>query len=110
MPDLSGELVTTSGEVIGHHQGIHSFTVGQRKGLGVSSPNPLYVLAIHPDSHQVTVGPDEGLLTRDLTANRLQLDLNSRPRRRRRASRDRQDPPSPHARILQLWLEPATIW
>jgi len=71
MPDLSGELVTTSGEVIGHHQGIHSFTVGQRKGLGVSSPNPLYVLSIHPDSHQVTVGPDEGLLTRDLTANRL---------------------------------------
>lgn len=71
MPDLSGELVTTSGEVIGHHQGIHSFTVGQRKGLGVSSPNPLYVLAIHPDSHQVTVGPDEDLLTRELTANRL---------------------------------------
>ncbi|HEX2918188.1 MAG TPA: tRNA 2-thiouridine(34) synthase MnmA [Edaphobacter sp.] len=71
MPDLSGELVTTSGEVIGHHQGIHSFTVGQRKGLGVSSPNPLYVLAIHPDSHQVTVGPDDGLLSRELTANRL---------------------------------------
>jgi tRNA-specific 2-thiouridylase len=71
MPDLSGELVTTTGEVIGHHQGIHGFTVGQRKGLGVSSPNPLYVLAIHPDSHQVTVGPDEGLLNRDLTANRL---------------------------------------
>jgi tRNA-specific 2-thiouridylase len=71
MPDLSGELVTTSGEVIGHHQGIHSFTVGQRKGLGLSSPNPLYVLAIHPDSHQVTVGPDEGLLSTELTANRL---------------------------------------
>ena len=71
MPDLSGDLVTTSGEVIGHHQGIHSFTVGQRKGLGLSSPNPLYVLAIHPDSHQVTVGPDEDLLSRALTANRL---------------------------------------
>jgi len=71
MPDLSGELVTTSGEVIGHHQGIHSFTVGQRKGLGLSSPNPLYVLAIHPDSHQVTVGPDEDLLSTELTANRL---------------------------------------
>lgn len=71
MPDLSGELVTTSGEVIGRHEGIHSFTVGQRKGLGISSPNPLYVLAIHPDSHQVTVGPDEGLLSRELTANRL---------------------------------------
>jgi len=71
MPDLSGDLVTTSGEVIGHHQGIHSFTVGQRKGLGLSSPNPLYVLAIHPDSHKVTVGSDEDLLTHDLTANRL---------------------------------------
>jgi tRNA-specific 2-thiouridylase len=71
MPDLSGDLVTTSGEVIGHHQGIHSFTVGQRKGLGLSSPTPLYVLAIHPDSHQVTVGSDEGLLSTDLTANRL---------------------------------------
>jgi tRNA-specific 2-thiouridylase len=71
MPDLSGDLVTTSGEVIGHHQGIHSFTVGQRKGLGLSSPNPLYVLSIHPDSHQVTVGPDEDLLSRELTANRL---------------------------------------
>ena len=71
MPDLSGDLVTTSGEVIGHHQGIHSFTVGQRKGLGLSSPNPLYVLAIHPDSHKVTVGSDEDLLMHDLTANRL---------------------------------------
>ncbi|MBS1798563.1 MAG: tRNA 2-thiouridine(34) synthase MnmA [Acidobacteria bacterium] len=71
MPDLSGELVSTTGEVIGHHEGIHSFTVGQRKGLGISSPNPLYVLAIHPDSHQVTVGPDEGLMSRELTADRL---------------------------------------
>ena len=75
MPDTSGELVTTTGEgetvVIGHHQGIQSFTVGQRKGLGLSTPNPLYVLAIHPDSHQVTVGPDEDLLSRDLYANRL---------------------------------------
>lgn len=71
MPDLSGELVTTTGEVVGHHQGIHSFTVGQRKGIGISAPNPLYVLAIHPDSHQVTVGSDDGLMSREVTANRL---------------------------------------
>src|SRR5690348_3041183 len=49
LPNTSGELVTTTGEVIGHHEGIQSFTVGQRKGLGLSTPNPLYVLAIHPD-------------------------------------------------------------
>jgi tRNA-specific 2-thiouridylase len=71
LPDSSGELVTTSGEVIGHHQGIHSFTVGQRKGLGLTSSEPLYVLNIHPDSHQVTVGADADLFSRDLTADRL---------------------------------------
>ena len=71
LPNTAGELVTSSGEVIGRHQGIQSFTVGQRRGLGLTSPNPLYVLAIHPDSHQVTVGSDDDLFTRDLYANRL---------------------------------------
>jgi tRNA-specific 2-thiouridylase len=76
VPDSAGELVTAGGEVLGRHQGIHSFTVGQRKGLGGSlavAPNsgPRYVLAIHPDSHQVTVGADDELLSRDLRANRL---------------------------------------
>jgi tRNA-specific 2-thiouridylase len=71
LPDTAGELVTSTGEVIGRHEGIQSFTVGQRKGLGLTSPDPLYVLAIHPDSHQVTVGPNEDLFSRDLFANRL---------------------------------------
>jgi tRNA-specific 2-thiouridylase len=71
LPDSSGDLVTTTGDVVGHHEGIHGFTVGQRKGLGISSPDPLYVLKIHPDSHQVEVGPDTALLTRTLRANRL---------------------------------------
>jgi tRNA-uridine 2-sulfurtransferase len=56
IPDTAGELVTTSGEVIGRHSGIHNFTIGQRKGLGVSSPNPLYVLQIDNANHRVTVG------------------------------------------------------
>ena len=71
LPDSAGELVSSSGEVIGHHQGIQSFTVGQRKGLGLTSPDPLYVLAIHPDSHQVTVGSNDELMSTDLRANRL---------------------------------------
>lgn len=71
MPDSSGDLVTSSGEVVGRHSGIHNFTVGQRKGLGLTSANPLYVLAIHPDSHRVTVGADEELLSRNLRADRL---------------------------------------
>jgi len=71
LPDSAGELVTTTGEVLGHHSGIQNFTVGQRKGLGLTSPNPLYVLKIHPDSHQVTVGAEDALLSRELYADRL---------------------------------------
>jgi tRNA (5-methylaminomethyl-2-thiouridylate)-methyltransferase len=71
LPNSAGELVSSSGEVIGRHEGIQSFTVGQRKGLGLTSPEPLYVLAIHPDSHQVTVGSNDELMSTDLRANRL---------------------------------------
>jgi tRNA-specific 2-thiouridylase len=61
LPDTSGELVTTSGEVVGKHAGIHNFTVGQRKGLGLAKGNPLYVLEIRGDKHQVVVGSGEEL-------------------------------------------------
>ena len=71
VPRSAGELVASSGEVIGRHGGIANFTVGQRKGLGVSSPTPLYVLAIHPDSHRVTVGAEAELASRTLLARRL---------------------------------------
>jgi tRNA-specific 2-thiouridylase len=71
VPETAGELVASSGEVLGQHEGIFNFTVGQRKGLGVSSPSPLYVLNIDPASHRVTVGADAELATRALHARRL---------------------------------------
>ena len=71
MPETAGEMVTANGEVIGQHEGIFNFTVGQRKGLGVPSPTPLYVLNIDPASRRVTVGADEDLATRTLHARRL---------------------------------------
>ncbi len=71
LPDSAGELVNAGGEVLGRHDGIHGFTVGQRKGLGLSTPEPLYVLKIHPDSHRVEVGTEGALYTRTLRANRL---------------------------------------
>jgi len=70
-PQTAGELVASSGEVLGHHDGISGFTVGQRKGLGVSSPSPLYVLEIDPASRKVTVGADHELATRTLRARQL---------------------------------------
>ena len=72
MPTLDGELIAAgTGEVLGRHPGIHSFTVGQRKGLQLSSPDPLYVLAIHPDSHRIEVGTDDALYSHTLHADRL---------------------------------------
>jgi len=70
-PETAGELVASDGEVLGRHEGISNFTVGQRKGLGVSSPAPLYVLSIDPASHRVTVGADDELATRTLRARGL---------------------------------------
>jgi tRNA-uridine 2-sulfurtransferase len=71
LPETAGELVNSTGEVLGRHEGIFNFTVGQRKGLGVSSPTPLYVLHIDSASHRVVVGADAELATRSLRARRL---------------------------------------
>jgi tRNA-specific 2-thiouridylase len=71
LPDTSGELVTTSGAVLGRHNGIHNFTIGQRKGLGVATGAPLYVVEIRGDRRQVVVGTGEDLLSRTLRARRM---------------------------------------
>jgi len=55
----AGEIVSTEGEVLGRHEGIHRFTVGQRRGLGVAGPAPRYVVRIEADSGRVVVGPPE---------------------------------------------------
>ncbi len=67
-PAREGAIVTTEGRVLGSHGGIHRFTVGQRKGLGVSGPAPLYVLKIDAGSGNVTVGARADLERTTLTA------------------------------------------
>jgi len=57
----AGELVSTTGEVLGRHAGVQHFTVGQRRGLGIAAPRPLYVLQIDPASRRVTVGEEDRL-------------------------------------------------
>jgi tRNA-specific 2-thiouridylase len=64
-----GVIQDVEGRVVGGHEGIHRFTVGQRKGLGLSSPIPLYVVGIDADEKTVTVGPREALEKRELTAS-----------------------------------------
>ena len=71
--DVGGDMVTSSGEVIGEHSGVHNFTVGQRKGLGVATGSPLYVIQINNDARQVVVGRDEELYSRTLVVRRVNL-------------------------------------
>jgi tRNA-uridine 2-sulfurtransferase len=60
---ISGKIQSEDGTVLGHHDGIHKFTIGQRKGIGVASEKPLYVTRIDPDNGTVYVG-DESHLNR----------------------------------------------
>ncbi len=54
--NTDGSIVDGSGRVLGTHRGIHRFTVGQRRGLGISNSEPLYVIEVRPESRQVVVG------------------------------------------------------
>jgi tRNA-uridine 2-sulfurtransferase len=73
LPATAGELVTSSGEVIGTHHGIHNFTVGQRKGLGVATGSPLYVIQIKGNRREVVVGTSAELYSRTLRVRRVNL-------------------------------------
>ena len=64
-----GSILDTEGRILGSHDGIHRYTVGQRKGLGLSSPIPLYVVGIDAASNAVTVGPRQALERRELSAS-----------------------------------------
>jgi tRNA-specific 2-thiouridylase len=66
-----GEIVTTAGEVIGTHQGIHRYTVGQRKGLGISTPEPIYVIKVDAKNNRVVVGSSDDLLKREMVVHRV---------------------------------------
>ena len=61
-----GDFVDMSGKVLGRHKGIIHYTIGQRRGLGISAPEPLYVCAIDVPNNKVVLGPDEALFTREV--------------------------------------------
>jgi tRNA-specific 2-thiouridylase len=63
-----GEIVATGGEVLGKHEGIHRYTIGQRRGIGIAESRPLYVLRIDANANRVIVGYKEQLLSCDFTA------------------------------------------
>jgi tRNA-specific 2-thiouridylase len=104
VPESSGQLVTASGAPLGRHEGIHNFTIGQRKGLGVTSPNPLYVLNIDSASRNVTVGPESELNRPSFTcdrANWISIPALEGPLRVQARIRHSQSP-------APAWIEPMT--
>ena len=107
----SGEIVSTAGEVIGEHTGIHRYTIGQRRGLGIAHEKPLYVVQIERAKNQIIVGEMDELEQIEFTAkgvNWVAFDEPSEPVRALVKVRYRHDPaiatihplPDAHARIV----------
>lgn len=63
-----GEIVDTQGQVVGRHEGVHRYTTGQRRGIGVQRQLPLYVVRVEPETNRVVVGNSEELLTGEFNA------------------------------------------
>lgn len=77
-----GEIVDTQGQIIGRHGGIHHYTTGQRRGIGIANERPLYVISVDPPNNRVVVGGQEELLSREFTAagvNWIAIDSPTNP-------------------------------
>ena len=81
-----GEIVDESGRVLGRHRGLHRVTVGQRKGLGLATGMPMYVLRLEPAASRVVVGPREALGGVALTASQVNWIAGAPPERPLRIS------------------------
>ncbi len=71
----SGQIVNLNGKVLGKHEGLAFYTIGQRKGLGIASATPLYVVELDKKNNRVVVGSNEELMKKTLIANQLNLFL-----------------------------------
>lgn len=77
-PPKPGAILSVDGKVIGEHKGIYKYTVGQRKGLGVSHPKPLYVTSINPADNTIVAAEEEHLYTSSLTAGSVHWMLQEK--------------------------------
>jgi tRNA-specific 2-thiouridylase len=75
-----GDILDPEGKVIGRHKGVHRATIGQRRGLGLPGPRPLYVLGIDAKSNTITVGPQELLMSKGFLAGDLSFVSGEPPR------------------------------
>lgn len=71
-PNLSGSIISTAGKKLGTHNGLFNYTIGQRKGLGISSDTPLYVISLNIESNAVIVGKNHELFKNSLKVKNIQ--------------------------------------
>lgn len=71
--EKKGKIVTKDGKVLGEHNGLSFYTIGQRKGLGISSTAPLYVIELNKKENCVVVGSNEDLMSKTLIAEKINL-------------------------------------
>ena len=71
LEENEGNIVDINGKVLGKHKGIWNYTIGQRKGIGISSTEPLYVLELRKDTNEVVIGPADKTFKKSLTAINL---------------------------------------
>lgn len=69
--EKEGEIVNTEGEVMGKHDGIYSFTIGQRRGLGIATGKPMYVVGIDPKENRVVIGAEDKIYSNKLLAENI---------------------------------------
>lgn len=78
----AGDMVTLDGEVVGRHEGVAGFTVGQRKGLGGGRGKPLFVIGLEPATNRVLVGEGEALLSKEVPLEDVHWSQPDEPARR----------------------------
>ena len=112
--DTSGEIVTSEGQVVGRHDGLEHFTIGQRKGLRIAFGEPRYVVRLEPETRRVVVGTQDDLARSELTASAANwlvpqpqspIDCQVKIRYRSRACEARVEP-LPGGRFRVRFVEP----
>ena len=76
---IPGDIVSTNGDVLGHHTGIYHYTIGQRKGLGISAATPLYVTCIDTENNRIIVGSNDDLFQNSIEIKNLLWNCDKEP-------------------------------
>ena len=99
-PNVPGDIVDTQGKILGQHQGIAFYTIGQRHGLGLASGEPLYVIRIEPDNNRVVLGEGKELHSQEVTVERLSWVAGKPPLPRWVEGGEGEGFPSEHTTII----------